>query len=198
MRYYEAASELTGYVLAGFYDASGGGFFDTEKPAPGEHRLGALGARRKPLQDSPTPAGNPMAARLLMRMSELNGRLDYAEKAQATLETFAGVVEHFGLYAATYALTLQQQVREPVQVCIVGEDGNARALEAAALAQYAVNKRVVRLARVVLGALPPVLDETLPRLAKIKGSFAVICSGHSCQPPVKTAEELTAVLRRSL
>jgi uncharacterized protein YyaL (SSP411 family) len=198
MQYYEGASELTEYVLAGFYDAAGGGFFDTAKPAPGEHRLGALGARRKPLQDSPTPAGNPMAARLLMRMSELNGRLDYAEKAQATLETFAGVVEHFGLYAATYALTLQQQVREPVQVCVVGEDGNARALEAAALAQFAVNKSVVRLERVVPGALPPVLDKTLPRLPKIKGSFAVVCSGHSCQPPVKTADELTAALRGSL
>ena len=63
-----------------------------------------------------------MAATLLMRLGELNGRLDYAEKAQETLETFAGVVEHFGLYAATYALALQRMVREPVQVCVVGDD----------------------------------------------------------------------------
>ena len=103
LRYYNAAAELTESALARFYDAAGGAFFDTEKPAAGERRLGVLGARRKPLQDSPTPAGNPMAAALLMRMGELNGRLDYAEKAQETLETFAGVVEHFGLYAATYA-----------------------------------------------------------------------------------------------
>jgi len=54
----------------------------------------------------------PMAAALLMRVGELNGRLDYAEKAQETLETFAGVVEHFGLYAATYALALQRLVRD--------------------------------------------------------------------------------------
>ena len=58
------------------------------------------------MQDSPTPAGNPVAAALLLRLEALNGREDYAEKAQETLETFAGVVEHFGLYAASYGLAL--------------------------------------------------------------------------------------------
>jgi len=46
-------------------------------------------------------------------------------------------------------------------------------------------------------ALPPVLETTLPRLPKIDGSFAVICSGHTCQPPVKTVEELVKALGRS-
>jgi uncharacterized protein YyaL (SSP411 family) len=198
LRYYEAAAEVTERALAQFYDAEGSAFFDTEKPAEGERRLGALGARRKPLQDSPTPAGNPMAAALLMRMGELSGRLDYAEKAQETLETFAGVVEHFGLYAATYALALQRLVREPVQVCVIGEDETARGLEAAALRGFAVNKSVVRLARVEVGKLPPVLETTLPRLPRINGSFAVVCSGHTCQAPVSTTEELSAGLARSL
>ena len=54
--------ELMESALARFYDAAGGAFFDTETPAEGERRLGALVTRRKPLQDSPTPAGNPMAA----------------------------------------------------------------------------------------------------------------------------------------
>ena len=198
LHYYEAAEDLTESALRRFYDPAGGAFFDTENPAAGERRLGVLGARRKPLQDSPTPAGNPMAAALLMRVGELNGRLDYAEKAQETLETFAGVVEHFGLYAATYALALQRLVREPVQVCVVGEDAGARALEAAALARYAVNQSVVRFGRVQAGSLPPVLETTLPRLPRVQGSFAVLCSGHTCQPPVKTPEELTALLQRSL
>jgi uncharacterized protein YyaL (SSP411 family) len=139
-----------------------------------------------------------MAAALLMRVSELNGRLDYAEKAQETLETFAGVVEHFGLYAATYALALQRLVREPVQVYVIGKDANANALEAAALGRYAVNKSVARLAQITAGSLPPVLEKTLPRLPKAQASFAVLCSGHTCQPPIKTAEELTAALTRSL
>jgi hypothetical protein len=201
LRYYEAAVELMESALRRFYDPPGGAFFDTEAPAHGERRLGALVARRKPLQDSPTPAGNPMAAMLLLRLSELNGRLDYAEKAQETLETFAGVVEHFGLYAATYALALQRLVHDAVQVCVIGEDDNAGAMESVALNRYAVNKSVVRFERVKTGALPPVLAKTLPRLPKSlqpDGSFAVLCSGHTCQPPVGSSEELAEVLGRSL
>ena len=194
LAYYTAAANLTESALARFYDATGGGFFDTESPAKGERRLGALGARRKPLQDSPTPAGNPMAAMLLMRLGELNGRLDYAEKAQETLETFAGVVEHFGLYAATYALALERMVREPVQVCVVGDDHAARELEAAALKTYAVNKSVVRLKRVQRGMLPPVLEKSLPRLPKVEGSFAVVCSRFVCQAPVRSVGELVKQL----
>jgi hypothetical protein len=198
LRFYTAASELMDSALERFYDTSAGAFFDTEKPAPGERRLGALTARRKPLQDSPTPAGNPMAAILLMRLSELNGRLDYAEKAQETMETFAGVVEHFGLYAATYALALQRMVREPIQVCIIGDDDAAAELERAALARFAVNKSVVRFDRVRSGALPPVLERTLPRVPGVGRSFAVVCSGHTCQPPVTTPEGLIETLGRSL
>jgi uncharacterized protein YyaL (SSP411 family) len=192
--YYTAAANLMESALARFYDAAGGGFFDTETPAKGERRLGALGARRKPLQDSPTPAGNPMAAMLLMRLGELNGRPDYAEKARETLETFAGVVEHFGLYAATYALALERMVTEPVQVCVVGDDIEARQLEAAALKGYAANKSVVRLKRVQRGSLPPALEKTLPRLPKMEGSFAVVCSGFVCQAPVAEVGELAKQL----
>jgi uncharacterized protein YyaL (SSP411 family) len=197
-RYFDAAAELTQSALDRFYDKDGGAFFDTERAAEGELRLGALGTRRKPLQDSPTPAGNPMAATLLMRMAELNGRLDYAEKAQETLETFAGVVEHFGLYAATYALALQRMVREPLQVCVIGNDAHAAELEAAALGRYAVNKNVVRLASLQVDSLPEVLATTLPRLPRIKGSYAIVCSGHTCQPPMTTVEELVEMLGRSL
>jgi uncharacterized protein YyaL (SSP411 family) len=203
MRYYEAAEELMESALVRFYDAQGAAFCDTEQPVAGERRLGALGARRKPLQDSPTPAGNPVGAALLMRLGALNGRFDYAQKAQETMETFAGVVEHFGLYAATYALALQRMVHPPVEVCVVGEDALARELEAAALRRYAVNKSVIRLKKVQIGALPPqllppVLAQTLPRLPKVEGSFAVVCSGNACQPPVRTAEELLAQLRKTL
>jgi uncharacterized protein YyaL (SSP411 family) len=198
LRYYTAGADLMEAALDRFYDSTGGAFFDTANPAVGERRLGALSRRRKPLQDSPTPAGNPMAATLLMRLGELNGRLDYAEKAQETLETFAGVVEHFGLYAATYALALQRMVREPAQVCIVGDDAHALLLEQAALSTFAVNKSVVRFASIAEDALPPVLNTTLPRLPKVKGSFAVVCSGHTCQPPAQTIEALQQALARSL
>ncbi|HKO18539.1 MAG TPA: hypothetical protein VJU82_06605, partial [Acidobacteriaceae bacterium] len=196
VRYYTAAKLLADTVIERFYDAESSGFFDTAKPSGGEQRLGALDARRKPLQDSPTPAGNPMGAMLLMRITELSGDVAYAERARATLQTFAGVVEHFGLYAATYALALQRHLQPPVQICVVGADERARKLEEAALRGFAVNKSVIRLARVEEGKLPPELDATLPGLPPASGSFAVVCSEGGCQPPVQSPDELIAALSR--
>jgi uncharacterized protein len=121
-------------------------------------------------------------------------------KALETLETFAGVVEHFGLYAASYGLALQRMVLRPVQVCVIGNDEAARRLEAVAMARYAVNKSVIRLRRERLAELPPALAETLPHLPGLKegGSFAVVCSAHGCLPPVATADELISALNQSL
>jgi uncharacterized protein YyaL (SSP411 family) len=196
LRYYTIAEEIAASALARFYDAEGGGFFDTERTAEGEVRLGALSTRRKPLQDSPTPAGNPVAASLLLRLAALNGDQDYTAKAKRTLEAFAGIVEHFGLYAASYGLALQRMILPPVQVCVFGEDAAARELEAAALARFAVNKTVIRLRINQLESLPPSLAETLPHLPEAKGSasFAVLCSGNTCQPPVLDADSLIGML----
>jgi uncharacterized protein YyaL (SSP411 family) len=198
MRYFEAAEAIAESAVTRFYDRTGFAFFDTEVPAEGETRLGALVTRRKPLQDSPTPAANPVGAALLMRLEALNGREDFLVKAQETMETFAGVVEHFGLYAASYGLALQRLVQRAVQVCVIGDDADARRLEAVAMARYAVNKSVVRLRRDQLSTLPKTLAETLPFLPATEGSFAVVCNGKGCLPPVKTVDELIEAMNQSL
>ncbi len=201
IRYYEAAERVAAILVERFYDSVGGAFFDTEAAAEGEARIGALVIRRKPLQDSPTPAGNSVAARLLLRLHALNGREDYAAKALETLETFSGIVEHFGLYAASYGIALQSMVQGPVQVCVIGDDETARGLEAAALARYAVNKSVIRLCRDQLEKLPPELSETLPHLPGLKdaeGSIAVICTAKGCLPPVNGVDELVEALNQAL
>jgi len=196
IKYYDVAEAIAASAVARFYDRAGSGFFDTEESVVGEVKLGALSTRRKPLQDSPTPAGNSVAAMLLLRLESLNGREDYAVKALQTLESFAGVVEHFGLYAASYGLSLERMVQRAVQICVIGEDAEARRLEATALARYVVNKSVVRLRRDQLGSLPPVLAETLPHLPELKGkgSFAVLCNGKGCLPPVNAVDDLIAAM----
>ena len=195
-KYYRVAEGIAAQVLARFQDKAAGGFFDTERLTEGEQRLGALNARRKPLQDSPTPAGNPVAASLLLRLETLNGRTEYLIAAQETLEAFAGVVEHFGLYAATYGLALQRIAQRPIQICILGDDEEARRMEAVALARFAVNKCVIRLRREQMAELPPALAQTLPNLhgAGEDGTIAVVCSGNTCQPPASTVDDLLAVL----
>jgi uncharacterized protein len=195
MKYYQAALDLAERMTREFYDTTGGGFFDAEGPKfGGPELLGVLTARRKPLQDSPVPAGNPSAAAALLRLEALNGRADLREKAVDTLEAFAGVVSHFGLYAGTYGLALERLLLPPVQVVVMGEDALADELEAAATVGYAVNKSVIRLSGAqVAGGLPPLLAETLPHLKQDR-SVAVVCQGTSCLPPVSVPQELLELL----
>jgi len=190
--YFEAARVLATTLLRKFYDGKGGGFFDMASDST--ETIGALSTRRKPVQDAPTPAGNPAGAALLLRLHALTGDETYRETAQETLETFAVIVEHLGLYGPTFGLALGRLARPAVQVVIVGGGAKAAQLEMVALARFAVNKSVVRIARAQLGALPPALAETLPHLPDSDEAIALVCSGMTCQPPIRDAAELAAVL----
>jgi uncharacterized protein YyaL (SSP411 family) len=165
LSYFKFAHAITETMIARFYDATGGGFFDSE-PAPEGKSLGVLGTRRKPLQDSPTPAGNPMAAIALARLHHYTGDRSYFDKAEQTLETFAGVAEQFGIFAATYGIAVAHLLESPLQVVVIGEDEGARELFAIADARFAFNKATLHFARnqVVAANLQPVLADTLPSL----------------------------------
>ena len=195
-RYYEAAMEVAEAMTTRFYDRIGGGFFDTEQI---EGALGVLAARRKPLQDTPTPAGNPSAAMALLRLESLSGRQDFRQMAEQTLESFAGIVEHFGLYAGTYGLALELLLLSPAQVVVIGAGPEAHKLAAMATARYAINKSVIvlRPEQVTIANLPPALAETVPNLPELSSGkpFAVVCREMSCLPPTNDPEKLLESLR---
>ncbi len=198
MRFYRAAVKLTDAMMARFYDRTAGAFFDTPQVVNGTAPLGALTARRKPLQDSPTPAGNPTAASALLRLEALSGRLDLREAAEDTLGSFAGIVEHFGLYAGSYGLALERLLLDPVQVVVVGSGAQADHLEALAVAGYAVHKTVLRIepAHLFPGGLPEALAETLIQAPVPPGAaaWAMICRGRTCLPPITDADALLRAL----
>jgi uncharacterized protein len=202
LRYYESAMQLADAMVERFHDSEHGGFFDTEKNAA--DKQGALAARRKPMQDSPTPAGNSTAAAALLRLEALSGRSDFREKAEDTLAAFAGVIEHYGLYAGSYGLALERLLLPPIQVVIVGTGPGARQLTAIANARFAVNKAVISLTadKVASGQLPPVLHQTLPHLPGLatigSGAMALVCRGTSCLPPTRTTEELIEQINEAL
>ncbi len=202
LRYYDSAMQIGESLVERFHDTEGGGFFDTEKNAA--DKLGALAARRKPMQDSPTPAGNATAASALLRLHALSGRDDFRTIAENTLAAFAGVIEHYGLYAGSYGLALERLLLPPVQAVIVGHGLAARQFAVMANARYAVNKAVILVApgQVAAGHLPPVLAETLPHLPGLDSSsgrpLALVCSGTSCLPPATTPDALLEQLNTAL
>ena len=198
--YFKFARAIADAMIEKFFDATSGGFFDREADAEGEG-LGVLSTRRKPLQDSPTPAGNPMAAIALLRLQHYTGDAGYRERAEQTLERFAGVAEKFGIFAATYGIAVVHLLEEPVQVVVIaanGDEARATELYAAAVEPFAFNKGVLRFTANEAAAknLPPALAETIPNLPMMASgkSFAVLCSGFTCQPPVADVAELRTAL----
>ena len=202
MSYFRFAQKIVDQMLERFGDSTGGGFFDTEATLEEKLKLGALTARRKPFQDAPTPAGNPSAAIALLRLHAYTNDAKYGDKAEDTLEVFAGTAEQFGVYAGTYGIAATWLSRPHAQVVVVGDDEKAKELLKAAAAPFAVNKSVVclRASEAVAQNLPPVLAETVPNLPAVKGekSVAIVCSNFVCHPPVEFPEQLTTLLRQAM
>jgi uncharacterized protein YyaL (SSP411 family) len=201
LSYFRFARSIAEAMVAGFFDPVAGGFFDTRRAnaASGETTaLGILGTRRKPFQDSPTPAGNSAAAIALLRLHGYTNDVSWREKAEQTLELYAGVAGQHGMFAATYGLAVVRFIQPHTQVVVVGNDDAAAALYRAAVHPLALNTAVLRLDadKVVAQNLPPALAETIPNLpALTEGrSFAVVCSGFACQPPIFDEEELARAL----
>jgi uncharacterized protein YyaL (SSP411 family) len=184
-----------------FSDPTSGGFFDTESARTEAVALGALVARRKPFQDSPTPAGDPAAALALLRLHALTNESRYYELAEGTLEVFAGIAEQFGIYAGTYGLAAVWMSRPHTQVVVVGSGELAHDLYRAAIQPFAINKTVLRITDNDAAAyLPPALAETVPNLPGVKEgkSLAVVCTNFTCLPPIEDPEELERVIREAI
>jgi uncharacterized protein YyaL (SSP411 family) len=190
-------------MVGRFHDPREGGFFDMATgPEVGDGLiLGALAARRKPLQDSPTPAGNPAAAIALFRLHAYTNDPRHRDLAEGTLKAFAGIAAHYGLFAATYGIALGMYLHPHTQVVILGSGERAAQLESAALKHFGLNQSVLHLleGKVVPQMLPPALAETIPNLPAVKKghTVAVICSGFTCQPPIAEPAELEKALSKS-
>ncbi len=193
-RYFQAAEGAIERVIARHGDAAGGGFFD--RPADAAP-MGGLDVRRKPLQDSPTPGANSVAAMVLDRLYTYTGKTLYRERAEQTLEAFAGIAPQYGLFAATYGLAAMLHARHPLQVVITGRAGDPQAarLEHAAQSIHRFGKAVLRVTpeRVASDGLAPALKQTLPHL-RAETPQALVCVETTCQPPVSDPERLKALL----
>jgi uncharacterized protein YyaL (SSP411 family) len=222
LSYFRFARLIGEAMVAGFFDPVAGGFFDTRSaaaPTAGgasngasdeKTALGILGTRRKPFQDSPTPAGNSAAAIALLRLhgyagdaSDSDNDASYRDKAEQTLEVYAGVAGQHGIFAATYGLAVMHFSQPHTQVVVVGKDEVAAQLYRAAVRPLGLSIAVLRLDadKAVAQNLPPALAETIPNLPALGGgrsfdgrSFAVVCSGFACQPPIFDAQELARTL----
>ncbi|MDP9159578.1 MAG: thioredoxin domain-containing protein [Acidobacteriota bacterium] len=204
LTYFNFGSRVVEAMINRFFDPVAGGFFDTNpSSADGEKILGVLGARRKPFQDSPTPAGNSVAAIALLRLHAYTNDENLRDKAEQTMEVLAKSAGQYGIFAATYGIAGVLFSDIHTQVIVIGNGEPAAKLYAAAMHNFAFGKSVLRFNadKVIPQNLPTALAKTLPEIPAIRAglkdgeAIAVVCSNFTCLPPISDPDELSRLLK---
>jgi uncharacterized protein YyaL (SSP411 family) len=178
----EWSERLMERVWTEYWDTEGGGLFDTARGRSGER--GLLPTRAKPVQDTPTPSPNGVAAIVCARLHELTGDTRWQERGNELLRTFAGRARELGLHAATYLIGVDWHVNPVSHLVIVGDSADrvAQDMHRHALAGF--------LPRRVIQVIAPREAETRPLPAALKGMVAAgraprgyACAGASCSQP---------------
>jgi hypothetical protein len=173
------ASELADVLLDRFQDPDAGGFFFTSD----DHER--LIHRPKPTSDESVPAGNGIAAHSLQRLGHLVGDTRYLEAARRTL-AFAG--DHLArspLAHASLLSALEEHLRPPETIVIRGAGDKLDAWRKRAQRGYNPRRLVIAIPAQTAG-----LPGTLGAMPAGTGVLAYRCRGTSCEPPVKTLDEL--------
>jgi uncharacterized protein YyaL (SSP411 family) len=177
-RWLEEAHRLSQLAVELFADEERGGFYLS--PADGEE----LVARKKDLEDHPTPSGNSMLAYVLLRLARIYGDEDLERRAVGVFRLL-----HRGLGAAPQAFghalcALDLHFSPPREIAIVGPTDSAVAR--AALSAFDPN------AVVAIGpaeGIPLLEDKEL-----VDGEPAVyVCERFVCRAPVTDPAELVPV-----
>ncbi len=180
-RWYREAVALAQAMIERFGDPQRGGFFTTAQDEP------YLVARRKDLQDAPTPSGNSAAALGLLRLARLSGEAEYARQAEGVLALHAPLAErHPGAFGQLLQ-ALDLHLSRSREVAIVGS--GAQQLLAVVRARHRPG--------IVLAASEAESD-AVPLLAgrsAVHGrAAAYVCENFACQLPVSDPQALAALL----
>lgn len=177
------ACELAQALLAKFYDAAQGGFW--QAPASAEDLI----LRVKDDYDGAEPSGNSVATLALLKLAAMTGRDDFRQPAQATLRLSAARLREQPAALAVMLQALDFWLDEPRRIAIAGgPDLNGFAdLLRAAHSVYQPNK-------IVLGATGPV-EPIAKTLAPINGAATVyLCTGTACQRPTNDPDRVRALI----
>jgi uncharacterized protein len=178
------AVALAGAMLAKFYDAENGGFW--QSAADAQHLI----LRVKDDYDGAEPSGNSVATLALLKLAAITDREDFKQPAGATLQFFAQRLQEQPAALAFMLHAVDFWLDEPRRVVIAGEAGSAKTKELlrAAHSVYQPDK-------IVLGNTGAVGAFTKTLIAK-NGATAYVCTGQACQPPAGDAETLRQQLMK--
>jgi uncharacterized protein YyaL (SSP411 family) len=184
-RWLREAIAIADAMLDLFWDEELGGFYDTAA----DHE--ALITRPRELSDNATPAGNSVAAELLLRLAALTGREIYDERAERLLTGAAPLLARFPAGFGRMLCATDLAAMPIVELAIVGEPAatDTAALLAVALRPYRPHLVLARRrpGDDAAAALTPLLQDR----AAIGGrATAYVCEGFVCKLPAQSPDEL--------
>ena len=181
------AIELVDVLLAHFADPDAGGFFFTAN----DHE--SLIVRPKTFSDDATPAGNGVAARVLVRLGYLLARTDYLDAAEGTLRAARAAVERYPHGHGSLLLALDEFTEPPTIVVLRGAKDEVDTWRRELDKLYDPRRMVVAVSSDARD-LPPALAD---KRALPDETVAYLCKGHTCSAPVRTLGELVRHLKKS-
>jgi len=180
----ELARELIEVLLQHYADERTGGFFFTSD----DHEQ--LIQRPKSFADDATPAGNGIAAFVLMRMGYLLGEPRYLEAAERTLQGAWAMMEKYPQAHTSLLIALEELLHPPEIVILRGETAAIEPWRRE-LARLYSPRRMVLAIPAEAARLPATLGEKAPRGPAI----AYVCRGNVCGEPIASFADLTEALR---
>jgi uncharacterized protein YyaL (SSP411 family) len=182
-KHLDFAVELAEAMLAKFYDAENGGFWQSAADS------NDLILRVKDDYDGAEPSGNSVATLSLLKLGAITGRKNFMEAAEKTLQLFAHRLQQFPQAMPFMLHALDFHLEEPRRVVIVGSNDSAKFQELlrAAHSVYQPDK-------IVLGNAGAV-EEFAKTLPAKNEAMVYLCTGNSCQPPTSEAATVKELLK---
>jgi uncharacterized protein YyaL (SSP411 family) len=185
------ATRLADTMLAQFYDATAGGFFQTDGRDP------SVIVRAKEDYDGAEPSGNSMAALLLLRLAQFTDRADYRDAAEKTLQLFGDHLRKAPSTVPQMLCVLDSYLSKPKQIVIAGKAGAAdtQAMLRAVRERYLPNAIVILAdggeSQKALAKLLPFLETIRPVEGK---ATAYVCVNYACQLPTNERSKLVELV----
>jgi uncharacterized protein len=189
LRWFTEARLLADTMITHFWDAEAGGFFFTS----GDHEQ--LITRTKDFYDNATPAGNSVAAHVLLRLALLTGEERYRRLAEQILELTQTALRRAPSAFGHLLSALDLLLASPYEIAIVGapDAADTRQLLDVVFQSYLPNK-VVALAAPNDKEAANAIKLLIERTAHNGRATAYVCRNFYCEAPVNDAAQLRAQL----
>jgi uncharacterized protein YyaL (SSP411 family) len=170
-KWLEAAIRVSDRMIEQFWDEEGGGFYFTGK----NHE--SLLTRTRDFFDNATPAGNSVAADVLLKMAAVLDRPDYRKKAEDVFLAIAGLMRQYASGFGRMLAALDFYIGPSKEIAIAGEPG--------ALVNV-LRKRYLPRTVIAAGSGGPVaLLRDRPMLDGKPTAY--VCENFTCKQPVTEA-----------